>query len=172
MPKLSTKNIIYRWIVKSGYIRFTAPNIFCGYGKFSSFFELPREKTIISLKDKYFGSEFGVTHDDDVNESYITADNKGWDGTGPVAFSAKKFETKGGKNLEVFIMLKFVLLYKSLTSSRGDNDISTDFACEIADRFGQTSKNKRVLHGLQVTVLFLPDSYILIKLLNNNVKKW
>ena len=69
-------------------------------------------------------------------------------------------------------MLKFVLLYKSLTSSRGDNDISTDFACEIADRFGQTSKNKRVLHGLQVTVLFLPDSYILIKLLNNNVKKW
>ena len=63
---------------------------FCGYGKFSSFFELPREKTIISLKDKYFGSEFGVTHDDDVNESYITADNKGWDGTGPVAFSAKK----------------------------------------------------------------------------------
>ena len=144
MFKLREKYSINRDISKCDFIRYSpSEKSTINTPNSQVYVFIPRENSVISLLNSYLELNFDVLHSA-TNNRYVDGIDIRLVNLGPIAlFSNYKLTTSSGKHLENIDHAHIVsLMYKLLTSSRGNDDLSIGFERDCNRRQHELTKNK------------------------------
>ena len=160
MFKLSKNYEVDRSILKCDYIRYSPAEISTINTLNSQIYiNLPREDSVISLLNSYIKLNFDVLRVDNSNR-YVDTNDIRLVILGPIAlFSNYKLTTSSGKHLEEISHAHIVsLMYKLLTSSKDDDDLSIGFDRNRGRRKNELTKNKTIKGKYQIRI-YLKDLF-------------
>ena len=144
MFKLSEKYSINKDILKCDYIRYSPSEISTMNIPNSQVdYNIPREDSVFSLLNSYLELNFDVLHAA-TNNRYADGNDIRLVDLRPIAlFSNYKLTTSSGKHIEIIDHAHIVsLMYKLLTSSRGNDDLSIGFDRDRNRRQRELTNNK------------------------------
>ena len=160
MFKLNEKYENNRDILKCDYIRYSRSEISTKNTPNSQvFINIPREDSVISLLNSYLELNFDVLHAA-TNNRYVDGNNIRLVNLGPIAlFSNYKLTTSSGQHLENIDHAHVVsLIYKLLTSSRGNDDLSFGVDRDRNRRQRELTNNK-TQKGKFLVRIYLKDVF-------------
>ena len=160
MFKLNEKYAIDRRILKYDYIRYSPTEISTiNTANNQLFIIIPREDSVISLLNSYLELIFDVLQAATYNR-FLHANDIRFVNLGPIAlFSNYKLRTSSGKHLEEISHAQIVsLMYKLLTSSKDNEDLSIGFN-RSRDRRKRELTNNKTKKGRYHVRVYLKDFF-------------
>ena len=130
MNTLSQKHDVDRPFLKCENIGNTPPSLNLVMGENYQFFsDIPREDSVIPLRDSYLELYFNGTHRTGAHAHYENIDHKRLENLGPIAlFSKYGLISSSGKEIEKIDNAHVIcLMHKVLSSSRDSDDLSIGF---------------------------------------------
>ena len=155
MFKLNENYEVDRKILKCDNIRYSpAETSTINTPNSQIYINVPREDSVISLLNGYLDLSFEVIKKDD-NSRYANGNDIRLVNLGPIAlFSNFKLTTSIGKHLEDFSHAHLVsLMYKPITSSRDNNDLSIGFDHSRNRRKDELALNKNIKGKYHVKIM-------------------
>ena len=146
MFKLNENYEVDRKILKCDYIRYSpAETSTINTPNSQIYINIPREDSVISLLNSYLDLSFEVIKKDD-NSRYANGNDIRLVNLSPIAlFSNFKLTTSSGKHLEDISHAHIVsLMYKLITSSKDENDLSIGFDNSRNRRKDELALNKNI----------------------------
>ena len=160
MFKLSENYEVDRKILKCDYIRYSPAEVSTiDTANSQIYINIPREDSVLSLLNSYLELNFDVFHAAN-NDRYVDANDIRLVNLGPIAlFSNYKLTTSSGKHLEEISHGHIVsLMYKLLTSSKYDDDLSIGFDRNRGRRKNELTNNKTIKGKYHIRI-YLKDIF-------------
>ena len=155
MFKLNENYEVDRKILKCDYIRYSpAETSTINSPNSQIYINISREDSVISLLNSYLDLSFEVIKKDD-NSRYANGNDIRLVNLGPIAlFSNFKLATSSGKHLEDISHAHIVsLMYKLITSSKDNNDLSIGFDHSRNRRRDELALNKNIKGKYHVKIM-------------------
>ena len=155
MFKLNENYEVDRRILKCDYIRCSpAETSTINTPNSQIYINIPREDSVISLLNIYTNLNFEVIKKDD-NSRYANGNDIRIVNLGPIAlFSNFKLTTSSGKHLEDISHAHLVsLMYKLITSSKDNNDLSIGFENNRSRRKDELALKKNIKGKYHVKIM-------------------